>query len=179
MRRNGFRWEYVAIAAVLTLAVLSFAYYSYESVGIKRPMEKALLSDPDVSSVSLGDENGVRVVQITIRNVPDLSVTYARLLGVVKDHAGSEAFKVQVKDQRDAQLEGAYHSIHFYLEEASARGNFGAMIESCSRILGQAGITGYKITVDEQHIFVQMAAGQGYLYQVLDRSPGAQGGATQ
>lgn len=180
MRRNGFRWEYVAVAAVLTLAVLSLAYYSYENVGIKKPLETALMADPDVVSATLSEQDGTSVVEIALKDVSDLPVTYNRLTAIIKDKIGSTAFKVQLKDQRDATLENAYHSIHFYLEEAAAMGDFGTMNDAATRILDQAGIGDYKITVDGQHIFVQMAAGQSYLYQVLDRSDGAaQGGATQ
>ena len=39
MPRKGFRWELIALSAVLTLAVLSLAYYSYESMGVKKPLE--------------------------------------------------------------------------------------------------------------------------------------------
>jgi len=179
MPSRGFRWEYVALAAVLTLAVLCLAYYSYENLGVKKPLEKALLADADVASVRVTVDNGVRVLEIAMRDVPDLSASYARLYAIAEDRMGGAAFKVQIADQRDTLLETAYHSIHYYLEEASVRGSFGAMIEQCSGILTRAGVTDFKITVDERHIFVQMAGGQSYLYQVLDRSGGSRGGAVQ
>lgn len=179
MPRRVFRWEYVVLAAVLTLAVLSLAYYSYESIGVRRPLERALLTDPDVSAVKVVKDGDVQVLEIALAKVSDLSVTYGRLHAVVKDRMGRTAFKVQLKDQRDPFLQDVYQSIHYYLEEASVRGNFGAMIEACSTALAEAGVSDYKITVDQQHIYVQMARGQSYLYQVLDRPSEFQGGVTQ
>jgi hypothetical protein len=179
MPRKGFRWEHVALSAVLTLAVLSFAYYSYETIGVRTLLQKALLTDPDVSSVKVAKDGDAQVVEIALAKVADLSTTHGRLYAVVKDRLGQAAFRLRITDQRDQTLQEVYHSIHYYLEEASARGNFGTMIEACSAALARAGISDYKVTVDQEHIYVQMALGEHYLYQVLDRPPESQGGVTQ
>jgi hypothetical protein len=171
MPRKGLRWEYVALSAVLTLAVLSLAYYSYESVVVKRPLEKALLADPDVGAVKVVKSGDGQVIEVTLARVEDLSVTYARLYAAVKGRMGQASFKLLVKDRRDPSLQDVYHTIHYYLEEASVRGNFGAMIGECSAALANAGISAYKITVAQERIYVQMELGQSYLYEVLDRPP--------
>jgi hypothetical protein len=179
MSRKGFRWEYVALAAALTLAVLSLAYYLYQNVGVRMALERALLADPDVDSARIFKDGGTQVVEVALRKAPDLSVVYARLYSMAKHRMGDGAFRLQVNDRRDSPLQETYYSIHYYLEEASVRGNFGSMIEACSGVLYRAGISDYKITVDKQRIFVQIARGESYLYQVLDRSPGGEGGALQ
>ncbi len=180
MPGKGFRWELIALSAVLTLAVLSLAYFSYESMGVRKPLEKALLADPDVGAVKILKDRDTEVVQITLSKVPDLSVTYTRLHTLVKGRMGQAPFRLEVKDARNADLQDVYHSIHYYLEEASVRGNFGTMIEACSSILSKAGISDYKITVDQNHIYVQIGSGANFLYQVLDRPAEAStGGVTQ
>ncbi|MGE5578604.1 MAG: hypothetical protein ACM3WU_01050 [Bacillota bacterium] len=168
MPRRGFRWEVIALSAVLTLAVLSLAYYSYESMGVKKPLERALLADPDVSDVRIHKDGGLEVVEVTLSRVADLSVAYTRLHAVISDKVAEGAFTLKVKDQRDEALQEVYSAIHYYLEEASVRGNFGAMIEACEPILDSSGATGYKITVDQERIYVQIESGDRYLYRVLD-----------
>lgn len=177
MPRKAFRWEYVALSAVLTLAVLSLVFYSYESLGVKKPLEKALLMDPDVGAVDIVEEKDSRVIEVVLTKVADLSSTYTRIETITRERMGEGAYRLQVKDQRDPSLQEIYHSIHYYLEEASARANFGSMNEACSRVIGQSDVSDYKITVDPQHIYVQLEQGEHYLYEVLDRPYFSQGGA--
>lgn len=180
MPRKGLRWELIALAAVLTLAVLSLAYFSYETMGVRRPLERALLKDPDVSAVRMRRDEDKEVVEVTLSKVTDLSATYARIHGLVQDRMGQGAFVLELKDRRDEILENMYHEIHFYLEEASVRGNFGTMIEACKPILEAEGASDYRVTVDQDRIYVQIECADRYLYQVLDRVPEpAGGGATQ
>lgn len=176
MPRKGFRWELIALSAVLTLAVLSLAYYSYESMGVKRPLERTLLMDADVSAVEMRTERGGEVIEVTLSKVADLRATYSRIHSLVSDRMGSGAFTLDLKDKGDASLEDMYYSVHYYLEEASVRGNFGAMIEACEPILEGAGASDYRITVDRDRIYVQIESAGGYLYKVLERVPGWEGG---
>ena len=180
MRRKGFRWELIALSAVLTLAVLSLAYYSYENMGVKRPLERALMLVTDVSAVQMRTEGGREVIEVTLSKVADLATTYSRIHTLVSDRMGPGTFVLELKDLRDESLDMMYHAVHYYLEEASVRGNFGTMIEACKPILEEAGAVGYKITVDQDRIYVQIDSAEGYLYQVLDRVPDkGTGGATQ
>jgi hypothetical protein len=181
MPRKGFRWELIALSAVLTLAVLSLAYYSYESMGVKKPLERALLADPDVSDVRISEEGGREVIELTLSRVSDLSAAYTRLHTLVTGKAAQGAFALKIRDQRDETLQEIYDTIHYYLEEASVRGNFGAMIEACEPILDASGATGYKITVGRERMYVQIELGDRYLYQVLDNRTidYAGGGATR
>ncbi len=167
--RKGFRWEIIALSAVLTLAVLSLAYYSYERAGVRRPLEKALLTDPDVSDVSISDGDSGLTIEVSLSKVSDLSATYKRINDLIVDRVDQKGFVLWIKDQRNAELLDMYHAAHYYLEEASVRGNFGTMIETCGPILDNAGATAYKITVDQKHIYVQIESENGYFYQVLDR----------
>ena len=178
MPKKGFKWEYIVLSAVLTLSVLSLAYYSYDSVGVVRPLQQSLLSDPDVTKVDMTKSSGVLVIEVALAKVEDLSVTYGRLYAAITKRLQPGTFQVKVVDQRDQRLSDVYHSVHYYLEEAALRGNFGAMIDECSTVLSQAGIADYRITVDESRIYVQMALGEHYLYQVLERTSQQQGGAT-
>lgn len=176
MSRKGFRWEIIAVTAVLTLAVLSLANYSYQTLGVKRPLERALQMDPDISAVRIYGDRDTQVIEVTFSAFADLSATYRRVDSLIRNRVGMSAFRVDVKDARNVELQDAYHAIHYYLEEALVRGNFGAMVEACESILTKAGAFDSKVTVDRNHIYVEIRAGANYLYQVLDRSPEAQEG---
>ncbi len=177
MAKKGFRWEFVALSAVLTLVILSLGYTLYDKVGVKDPLERVLMSDNAVKNVTAKKDKGVTVLEIEFDQVQDFSASYAAVDKTVRQRLG-ENYRIVVKDGRNERLEDLYLSIHYYLEEASVRGNFGDMIESCQAKLLEKGLPNFKIVLDEKHIYVQMTDGEGYLYAVLSRTgPTTEGGA--
>jgi len=176
MAKKGFRWEFVALSAVLTLVLLSLGYTLYDKVGVKDPLERTLVSQDAVLNVTSRRDKGVTVLEIEFNRVEDFASSYASLEKTVRERLGSN-YRIEVKDARDESLEKAYLSIHYYLEEASVRGNFGDMIESCQARLMETGLENFKIVLDESHIYVQLESDHGYLYRVLDRTGPKAGGA--
>ena len=85
---RGFRWLYVAAAAVITLAVLSVSYSSYEKVGVKRPLLSELSAHSDVAGAEVRREGPETVVDIDLEKVPDLAVTYRALDEIVEETHG-------------------------------------------------------------------------------------------
>ncbi len=175
--RKGFKWEIAILSAALTVAVLSIAYYGYQDLGVKKPLEKALVADPDVLSCDVRRASKL-TVEVYLSPVNELAVVYTRLGGIVQEKAGPD-FELIVKDERNDTLEGLYHSIHYYLEEAAIRGNFGEMMESTRNTLSEKGLSDFEITVDKKNIYVQMSLGDAYLYEILDRGVFGFGGEQQ
>jgi hypothetical protein len=169
MAKKGFRWEFVALSAVLTLVILSLSYTLYEKVGVKDPLERLLMSDNAVKNVTATKDKGVTVLEIEFNRVEDFAASYGAVEKVIRERLG-ENYRILVKDARNDKLDDSYLSIHYYLEEASVRGNFGDMIESCQDKLLEKDISNFKIVLDERHIYVQIADEGAYLYAVLDRT---------
>ncbi len=176
MAKRSFRWEFVALWTVLTLAILSLGYSAYLKMEVVGPLQRALERDVDVRNVGVRSKNGVTVLELELGKVDDLPRTYTRLREAAEEKLG-DAFRLEIADSRDEELEDAYYSVHYYLEEASVRGNFGEMIDSCRGLLKDQGLEDYKISLDEGHIFIQMAHGDNYLYAVLARQNPKTGGA--
>lgn len=166
---KGLRWVWVAAAAAVTLAVLGLSYSSYENFGVKKPLVRALLANSDVRTADVRKDGATLVIEIGLKKVPDLARSYNALDRTVREHLGSSPYRIEIVDLPTPKLEEAYHAIHFYVEEASVRGTFGAMAEESSRILDEAGILEYKLSVDTERIYVQIAGEAGYLYRVIER----------
>ncbi|HHW18130.1 MAG TPA: hypothetical protein GXX30_04425 [Firmicutes bacterium] len=177
MSRRSFRWEYAVFIGLLVVGALSLAFYFYEDLGVKKPLEKALSSDPDVRWVKISQSQEGMIVEVGLGATQDLAGTYRRLHDTIKRFFGVTAFQLKAHDSRDQYLESVYHDIHYYLEEAAARGNFGEMIERCKSVLDQKDLDSYEVTVDHERIYVQLFRGDNYLYQVIERLETAKGGA--
>lgn len=165
MSKKAFRWEYAVLSAILTFAALSLAYYSFDQLGVRRPLERALAEDPDVKTVDFETRSGSMLLVITLEKTSDLSATYARVLTLAREKLG-ESFEIEIKDGRNRRLDDAYYAVHHLVEEASVRGNFGEMMESCKGILAGMGLADYRITVQRDYVFIQMFDGDAYLYEV-------------
>jgi hypothetical protein len=169
LSNRGFQWKRAAIAAVLSLAVLSLGYYVYNSYGVTKPLERVLSSNPDVVSLELNRDGKIVEVTAKLNQVEDLKNTYDKIDSLLRQTLGDGTFKLTIEDTRNAELEEAYYAIHYYIEEASQNGSFGDMITSSREILASLGIDDYRIIVDKERLFVQIQEDQSYLYEIVDR----------
>jgi len=179
MPKESFKWQYVALSALLTVSLLTLGYYCYENLGVRKPLERAILSDRDVLWVKIDDDHGRTVVEVGLGPVSDLSQTYTRLYEKARKFLDATNMELKIVDKRDADLAELYKEIHYYLEEASVRGNFGTMIEKCQKILATAQSLDYDLTVDHERIYVRMSRGEHYLYEVITQVGDGKGGAEQ
>jgi len=178
LTKRDFKWEYVVILALLTIAVLGLGNYSYEALGVKKPLLSTISKDPDVISAQVQSRDGKTLVVVDLKEVKDLSKTYRRLYEAAAKYVNPANLELEVKDRRDQELEDTYMNIHYYLEEAAVRGDFGSMIEAAKKVLDRSGVEDYRLVVDRGSIFVQITKGQNYLYEVIHTSkPQGEGGA--
>ncbi len=169
MSKKAFRWEYAVLSAILTFCVLSLALYGFERLGVKRPLERTLAGDPDVKGVIFEDRGGSLFLSVTFEGRSDLPVAYSRVFGLLKDKLG-DSFDLALDDERNERLDGAYYEIHHLIEEACVLGNFGHMMDSCKKTLGELGLSDYKITVQKDFVFVEMHDEGAYLHCVVPAS---------
>ncbi|HPT35151.1 MAG TPA: hypothetical protein PK309_01315 [Bacillota bacterium] len=168
MAMGNIRWKYVLLWASLVLCVLTLGSYCYKVYGLERPLEKRLLEDADVLMAQVEKAGGTTTVVVHLKYVDNLAQTYSRLEHEVRKALGTRGYEIVVRDNPDEALEGAYGSIHYYIEEARIRGNFGEMAHRSRAALEHTGIDDFRLTVDGDNIFVQMRSGDKYLYRVKD-----------
>ncbi len=162
------RWKYVLIWALLILSALSLANYSYRIIGLKKPLEHRLAQDPDVIWSEVASSQDKTVVKVSLMYVDDLSLAYSRIEEIVHDILGNRPYELVLKDVSNEALEETYGSIHYYIEEARIRGNFGEMAHQSTSVLEEAGIDGFRLTVNGGKIYVQLRLEDNYLYRIVD-----------
>lgn len=169
------RWKYVLLWALLILSGLSLASYSYRIIGLKKPLENRLAKDVDVTWSEVTASQDKTVVKVGLKYVDDLSLAHSRIEETVRDILGSRPYELVLKDASNETLEEAYGSIHYFIEEARIRGNFGEMARESASVLKQAGIDGFRLTVNGGRIYVQLRLEDNYLYRIVDLKEGKGG----
>ncbi len=168
MAMGNIRWKYVLLWACLAVCVLSLGAYCYQAYALERPLEKKLAEDAEVVMAQVEKINGTTTVIVNLKYVDSLAGTYSRIEEEVQVSLGSRNYEIVLEDNADEILEGAYASIHYYIEEARIRGNFGEMAQRTRTALEDTNIEDFRLTVDGENIFVQMRLDDKYLYRVKD-----------
>ncbi len=168
MSMRNMRWEYVLLWAFLALMVLALAHYSYRVFRIERPLKKCLSENPDVLRADIESIEDTITIDVSLGYVDDLSLAYKKIEDSVQNIVGQRAYEVVIRDDSDETLEKAYDLIHFYVEEARLRGNFGDMANQSSLVLKNMGIEDFNLTVNDNNIYIQLRLKEKYLYRIKD-----------
>ncbi len=166
MSMRNIRWKYVLLWALMALSVLSLGSYCYRAYALQRPLEKRLAQNPDVIRAQISSVHDRATITIGLKYVDNLSLSYSLIEKEVQAALGTLDYEIVLEDNSGEILEGAYASIHYYIEEARVRGNFGEMADRSRAALEDTGIEDFKLTVDGENIYVQMRLNDEYLYRV-------------
>lgn len=164
--------------AILAVVVLSVGSYCYDAYALQRPLQKKLEGDPDVLKVHVTNRRDKIVVALCLRYVDDLPATYSRMEEEIRAALVNRDYEIVIEDDSAGILEDAYASIHYYIEEARIRGNFGEMADKSQAALKDAGVEDFCLTVDDENIFVQMRVEDSFLYRVKKLKGPLGGGET-
>ncbi len=167
MFATNLRWKYVVLWSVLALIILVSGNYCFEVLTVKRPLEQKLAQMPNVSNVHISFGQSSTVMTVTLTHVADVQRVYSSIDEQAQKILGNRNYEIKLADHSTKILDDAYESIHYYVEEARVRGNFGQMAERCISMLEDSKINDFKLTVDDKNIYVQMSLGDKYLYRII------------
>ncbi|HHY47342.1 MAG TPA: hypothetical protein GX506_08620 [Firmicutes bacterium] len=169
-RFKGLNILVIIIAFGVTFAGLVGASGIGYRLGTERPLESFLKSRPYVSRYrTINAGQGMRL-EIEMGRGADLPSAYRELVDGVYRITGNRNVQLVLHDRRDQHLSQAYHEMHFAIQEAIVTGQFTLMNSRLHAIAGRYGIARYSVTVDAGNIYVQLADGDHYLYEVVPRA---------
>jgi hypothetical protein len=166
MQWQGFRIPIVITSLVVGLLLLVGAQWLFNRYNYEQPLEDLMKGSKAVQSYRIDDDRPVIRVQVKFREVNNLAQTYRDLESSLKDVLGAKEFVIELKDNRNPQLEEIYYYSQFAVYEALARGDFINMEQHISRRAASAGATA-KVNIDHSAIYVQMEKGDHYLYEII------------
>lgn len=168
-------WVYVIATLALTVGLLVGGQLAWHKYAVAKPLDKVLVNIQGVESATLiedGKNSDIPAIEVTLGRVENLQKTYGEITDATKRMMGRKPVRIVLHDHHTPELDEFYYSIHYYIQEAMATGNYSAMAERIAVKAKEAQID-CRIYVDEKFIFVQLAKGDNGLYTVVPRQADA------
>ena len=165
---KNFKWHAAVLAFIVTLGIATGAVLLRQRQMIDAPLLKRISELEPVREVRL-EEDGEKVIIITLGYVDDLQKTYRQLHEVISEMLGGEAYRLVIVDNRNEPLEDAYFAVHLELYESDQNGNFAAAGEAVNAKLAALGLDDYRYAVDDKYIYLQLKKGDAWLYEIISR----------
>ncbi|MFZ5633283.1 MAG: hypothetical protein ACOY40_10595 [Bacillota bacterium] len=169
MQWNGIKVPVVILALVVGLAALWGAQWLYNRYNYERPLTKLLGENKDVVSYKINDEGPVLAVEVKLGKVDNLQQSYDALHQSLQGVVGRRDFKIILRDERDATLDGICYQARLAAYEALERGNFLEMESLISQRAAREGSQA-RLMLDEDRLYIQITHGNHYLYEIIPRT---------
>jgi len=165
---SGVRWPILVTTVVMTLAVLFAGGYLLKTRTVDEPLESLLTKSPLVELHAIERPGDRRDISVTLKDTPDLERAYTTLDEGVRDILKGAPYALTIEDHRNPALEQTFRRVNLYVQEALVTGHFTDMAQLIEREAAQGGATA-RLSVDQDRIYLQLKAGDAYLYSVTDR----------
>jgi hypothetical protein len=164
-----FKWQVAVLAFMLTLGAAVGIVKLRQRQMVNEPLYERIGSLTGVKAVDLCQEEGQLVVQVQLAYVQNLATTYQALTAELNQLLAPDSYRLEIVDARNSLLTDALFTVSPALYEGEQRGNFTEMGKSIAAALAELEITEHRLTVDKTHIYLQIKAGDAYLYEVVAR----------
>lgn len=167
-------FRHVAVVLLVTVLVLAGGAAAHEYATVRRPVAALLRGEETVLDYRLvSAQRGSAVVEVTLAPVADLMAVYEGLEDGLRDILGP--VELVVRDARSAEAVLFLRRAQFVVYEALQTGRFVDMQTRLDQLAREAGLE-LRVGISERHLFLQVEAANGRLYEVIERSAAKGGG---
>jgi hypothetical protein len=177
VRVFGLRVPVVLTIAAATAALLFAGQGLYLARSVAVPVARAVRAVPGVASASVQTTGAGLVVTATLELVPNLRETYLAVADAAASRAGGLPVTVRIRDRRTPALVRAYYALDPVLQQGRVTGQFVAMEQALAQGARRLGLSRADAVVGVRRLYVTLAAGSHYLYDILPLGPGPATGA--
>lgn len=170
MTFRGYRLHVIIMACVVLVAVglgVQQLVYSQRVVG---PLERDFAAINGVTGATLERFGSRTDVVLTLEQVDDLSRVYKEAEDLRDDRLAPMAGNIILKDNRTKALADSYERLHFAVHEGAVTGQFTRMATIIDGMAAELPVDHVRVSVDERFIYVQLVAGDNYLYEIVPRT---------
>lgn len=186
MKVWGYKVHIILITCVVIIAVGFGANKFVYGRHVTETLERDFAALPGVVAAQLHDRDQKTVVSLRVENVADFPSLYKQASEMANARLGRDAADVLIDDDRNDDLKAAYERIHLALYEGAATGGFIRMEQHVREVLhddstrsdpeADASAIEYKISVDDDAVYIELVGRGGQLYERIPRSHGTAAG---
>ncbi len=160
------KWPVVIIAFLITFSLIYVANYWRQQNLVVEPLREQLLTLDAVEAVSM-EVGKANEISVTLGYVPHFAEVYREIESVLEVR-GEDVEKLTIVDRRNPYLLSLYEKIQFALMEGERQGNYTKMNKEIKLILAEEKeLQSYSLSVDQEAIYLQLGAGEYFLYEVI------------
>ncbi len=169
MKNGQLKVVTVLIVLGVTLGLLLFAQKYYNSSFVERPVIKALQEIKFVDNVNVSKLEDVYYFKVQIKQVGNIQYEYNKVNDVIKDNIKGKDYQLDVGSKPNEKLQNELEYLELSIYEAMAKNNYIWLDEIFRQAAKQDSFT-YKLFIDEQRLYIQLADQDHFLYEVIERS---------
>lgn len=168
MNLPNLRWPALVMTLVVSLTALFGAGFVVKNRTVGEPLKNVLTSAGKVESHRIERARHGYEITVLLKDTPDLSAAYRALDHEVVRILGDAPYTIKVEDRRNVELEELARRANLHVHEALVTGRFSAMAEKIEAEAAASGAAA-RLSVDGEHIYLQVHKQGAYLYSVLER----------
>ena len=165
MNWQKFKWKQIVAGFAATLIILLLGNYMWHRTAVERPLIQVLLQDEAVEEAVFHSDGRNSRVEVKLKAVPRFAEAARRINATVKKMQPTT--QVIFVDNSNDLLNDLYDELHFAVFEAKVNGNFVQMNNGFLQAVKYAGLSEYRLEVDNEAIYLQLHYGDVYLYRVV------------
>ena len=169
MNIKGFRLHIIVMVALVSFLLFFGGKFFYQRYLVLEPLLRQVRAIEGVEEVQVSSLGNGKLFAVSLGDVEDLVDTYGEIDRQLEEILGEQSYSLFLLDGRNKQLERVYHSIHFAIYEAIARGNFTHLAAVVNEEAADNGLGKYRVTVDNERVYLQLHLGDAYLYEIISR----------
>ena len=171
MNFKNYNIPLIIVIAIITLTVLMLCSWAYGELAIKKPLAQKLVSINGVNHFEAKNQNGELIMEVELQSIQDLKETYTKIDKTIADLANKgDLYSISIIDSPNEKLLAAWEDIQYAAFQAISNGDFISLHTSIEDSKGFDANLKYKISIDENLLFIQIHDGDYFLYRVLKRS---------
>jgi hypothetical protein len=166
---KGLRIPVIIVIAILSLILLTGGQWAYQEFSVQRPFIEKVTNLPNVISVELDHNNNPSRLEVKLGSAGGTVETVTQLSKIASG-TYNKAVVLRLIDQRNDELSEILEASQFYIYEALSNGNYSAMYSNIENLANQFQIDQWNLSMNNQHIYLELFKGPNYLYEVIPRN---------
>lgn len=169
MRIKGLNIPLIFLSGCCFLGVLLLGQWTFQKYSVERPLIKEITAVDGVQEVLIKQDTKKMILEVKLQNIEGFPKTYNVINSLISAEQKSD-LQIRLLDKRDEKLAQLWNQSQFIIYEAIVKGNYTAMSAKINSLMEQAKLDRWEISMDAQNIYLELHAGNNYLYEIVPRT---------